>query len=213
MTELTVCCVSRGDEKSLPFLRKMRDWCDRTNSEFLLAIDGADVPEFSSTCIKVRSLGYIESVLDSVIDHCSGDYIFRLDDDEFFSDKLSNWLEQNKSNFEDDVYSFSRFNLWKNEDYFIPGLYPDTQIRLTTKEKAKGRNKIHNISPYGFGTTLHLPILHYKFLIRSYEERKEIAEKYESVSTGAGFGDYLVYNLPEDYYLAKGVGIFYERTW
>lgn len=210
----TLCCVSKMEPHSLKFLQKMSDWSKKSGWQFLLAIDGSDVNleqahDFTPNVMQVKSLGYIESVLDSVIDRCPEGYIFRLDDDEFFSPDLQKWLET--SNLKSSkIYSFPRCNLWKDENHYIPGLYPDTQIRLATKKKSYGRNVIHNLSPHGFGTTIKYPIYHYKFLVKSYEERKYIAEIYEKVRQGAGFGDYLVYNIPEDYYKRKGVEVFHE---
>ena len=43
------------------------------------------------------------------------------------------------------------------------------------------------------------PILHTKFLLKDYEERKAIAENYDSVRAEAGTGKvYLPFSLPED---------------
>jgi hypothetical protein len=49
-----------------------------------------------------------------------------------------------------------------------------------------------------YGTVIKQPILHYKFLIKTYEERLEIANRYESVAKNAGLGAYRVWTLPED---------------
>lgn len=209
----TLCCVSKLEQSSLPFLRKMSNWSKEHEWEFLLAVDGSDIQmeqgyDFTPSVFQVKSQGYVESVLDHVMSKCSGDYIFRLDDDEFFSPELSEWLVKTDLK-KHQVYSFPRRNLWLDENHFIPGLYPDTQIRLTTKRKSLGRNVIHNLSPHGFGLTVDKPMYHYKFIVKDYKERKSIAETYERVKKGAGLGEYLKYNLPEDYYKEKGISSFH----
>ena len=181
----------------------MSSWCKQRNAEFVLGVDGSDIQierayEYSSKVVPVKSLGYLESVLDSVVSECSGDYIFRLDDDEFFSSTLSEWLS--KDTFRHSLYHFPRANLWGDERHFIvnDGLYPDVQVRFSTKAQALGRDKIHCISPFGFGQYVQARILHYKFLVKSYEERREIAKTYELVRKGAGLGEFKRYSLPED---------------
>lgn len=203
MSKLTICCVTKFEEVCVPFIREMSDWCFNNEAEFVLGIDASTKEKsiylpYWSRFVYVNSNGSIESVLDSVIEKCTGDYILRLDDDETMSTELSDWLKAGE--FSDEIYSFHRYNLWGDTNHHLPQLYPDTQIRLATKAKSFGRNVIHNISPYGFGKTLNKPILHHKFIIRSYEDRKKIANTYESICPGAGSGEYLKYSLPEDYY-------------
>lgn len=212
----TLCCVSKVEPYSYRFLKHMSDWCVSRGWQFLLAVDGDSYSierafDFTSYVFPVHSDGYIESVLDKVIDRCEGEYIFRLDDDESISNGLSDWFDYYDWN-RHEIYTFPRYNLWLDEQHYIPGLYPDNQIRFATKAKSYGRNKIHNLSPHGFGYSVtEAPILHHKFLIKDYDERKRIAEIYEKIQVGAGLGNYLKYNLPEDYYSKKGISIFHEQ--
>ena len=216
MSNFTICCVSRLEASVLPFLKKISDWCKETNSEFLLGVDGTPLKvesafEFTNTVLPVKSLGYIESVLDSVIDNCTGDYIFRLDDDEFFSEGLSTWLKENLGRFTESIYNFPRYNLWKDEKHFIPGLYPDEQIRLATKAKSYGRTVIHCGSPFGYGQRINHEIMHYKFLIKTYEDRLKQAESIDAIMTGSGLGSYLINNLPETFYRNIGIEVPYHE--
>lgn len=207
MYSLSLCCVSKFEPFSSRFINLMSNWCKKTGTEFVLALDAPDEPNlisrlkypFPIPTTVVHSKGYIESVLDSVIDKCSGDYVLRLDDDEFMSLEMQKWLE--KRDFKSDLYTFQRANLWEDENHYIANtpLWPDIQTRLATKEKSYGRTEIHCLSPYGFGEALDYKILHYKYLIKDYRERKSIAERYEAVKPSAGLGSlYKQYYLPED---------------
>lgn len=204
MPNLSLVCVSQLEPHSIRFLKQMSEWCKNRNFEFVLGVDGSDIQvekayEFTSKVVPVKSDGYLESVLDDVKSKCSGDYIMRLDDDESMSIGLSSFLT--KLDFPHGVYTFSRANLWGDEHHFITngGLYPDIQTRLFRADLAGGRTQIHRLSPHGFGKVLPLRILHYKFLVKSYEERLEIAKRYETVEKGAGLGEvYKKFNLPED---------------
>lgn len=212
MPDLSLVCVSKLESICRPFLKKMSDWSKKNNVEFVLGVDGSDTEielayDYTAFVVPVRSLGYLESVLNDVKSKCTGDYIFRLDDDEFFSENLSKWLIENRGKFTEKAYSFPRYELWKDENHHIFPLYPATQVRLFSKNGGIEKRTLHSIPSYGYGIFIDRQILHYKFLIRSYEDRKRIAEVYESVHKGAGFGDYLVYNLPEDHYRSLGLEV------
>jgi len=186
---ISILCVTKNEPHAEPFLTAMENDAKVIGAEFVRVVDGVDV----------HSNGCIESVLDQAVSMCHGDYVLRLDDDESLSGGLRRWL-QVPSSLASGIYTFPRRNLWGNDTHYITNdlLCPDLQTRLTTKDKAGGRGMIHGGSPFGIGTIISLPILHHKYLVRSYEERKAIAETYESISPGAGFGFYKIYSLPED---------------
>ncbi len=75
---------------------------------------------------------------------------------------------------------------------------PSTHLRLTNKANANWGRQIHGHFFGTYGVTIEHPILHHKFLVKSYEERVKIAERYESISAGAGSAGYLTFTLPED---------------
>lgn len=168
--------------------------------EFVLGADGRDAQNvaenFSTNVIPVTTGGYIETVLEDVMSRCSGDYILRLDDDEALSEALLEWIL--KENLTEKTYTFFRANLWRDTKHFIKKIWPDSQTRLTRKDCSTWSKEIHSISPHGFGVEVPKAILHYKFLVKSYPERIEIARKYESIRDGAGFGEYKKFSLPEE---------------
>lgn len=101
-----------------------------------------------------------------------------------------------------DLFAFPRCNVIEGDKFILnKPLFPDLQTRLTKAEKAGGRKEIHAGSPFGTGTVIPCAIMHDKFIVRSYEERKSIAENYESVKTGCGLGEhYRAFSLWEDFY-------------
>lgn len=216
MPKLTVLCVTRVEDYAWPFLRAMSDLATASGSEFVLALDGEQAQrrfaydqrsdEVSASLVFVQSRGYVESVLDEAIDVCSGEYVFRLDDDESCSGELAQWIlfyEFLKS----DHWKFPRLHLWGNQDTALvtPHLWPDWQTRLSVKAKAGGRHTVHAGSPFGGGEECPQPILHHKFLVKTLEERIGIAEGYDRFSPGYGTGGMAPFSLPEAAYRGQEV--------
>jgi len=99
------------------------------------------------------------------------------------------------------LWAFPRLNLWGDERHFIKAdpLWPDLQTRLSTREKAGGRQGVHDGSPFGTGKIADVEIEHHKFLVRDRAARLEIAQRYDAARPGAGFSPtYLPFGLPED---------------
>ncbi|RPI95498.1 MAG: hypothetical protein EHM40_02790 [Chloroflexi bacterium] len=186
--KLSILCVTKNEPRAKPFLADMCLVAEALGAEFVKVVDGTDV----------HSGGYLESVLDEAVAMCHGDYVLRLDDDEMIGEDFVDWLSRGE--FDSGIYTFPRWNLWGDEKHYIVNdmLYPDLQTRLTAKELAGGRQTIHSGSPFGIGMVMSFPILHYKYLVKSYAERKAIAQIYERIVPGAGFGFYKIYSLPED---------------
>ena len=199
---LNILCVTNGDTHAERFVKTMREQADLLGAELVLGLDGKaarGLGQYADTAINLKSAGYLESVLEQAIGACKGEYIFRLDDDERISPALLDWLESGEY-AGGDVYAFPRPYLIGDERHMVVELYPDLQTRLTTRAKAGGRAAIHQGSPYGTGRIIPYAIEHHKLLVKTLKQREEIARRYESVRTGAGYSDiYGMYNLPERY--------------
>jgi len=199
MTKLSICCLTQCKPHSHKFLIAMRYLADYLDAEFVLGADGCEeiAREYTDRVIPVKSKGYLESVLQEVLDFCTGDYIFRLDDDERVSNSLFNWFCDTP--LTSPTYSFRRLELYGDDQHYLAhqSLYPSVSPRLSTRQYAICKDNIHgHFVPYG--EVVEQPILHYKFLIKTYEERLEIANRYESIAKNAGLGSYKVWTLPED---------------
>jgi hypothetical protein len=93
--------------------------------------------------------------------------------------------------------------MWPDEKHVLanPGIYPDLQTRLGRRENMLGVNYIHAGNPNGTGIVIPYAIEHHKLLVKTLEERKQIADRYESIRPGAGsLPEYARYNLPELFY-------------
>ena len=199
---LSILIVTQGEPHSTRFILDAHRLANKLgDTELVLGLDKCQ-PEYwqlAHKTIQLKSAGYLESVLDDALAVCTGRWILRLDDDEKCSKEMERWLAGGKYQHFGDMYAFPRANMW-NLDHFIttPPLWPDIQTRLSVREKAGGRNKIHQGSPHGPGIVAPVAIEHYKFLVRDYESRLKIATNYESVKAGCGFGEtYQPHNLPE----------------
>lgn len=206
MTDLSILCVTKLGRHAEPFLRDMERLAVDLDAEFVLGLDGAD-PErlspprrFTSAArqVCVQSAGYIESVLDSMVAECSGEYVLRLDDDEAVSMRMGAWLADRKYR-ESDHWAFPRMHMWPDEQHYItnPPLWKDLQTRLSVKAKAGGRLKIHDGSPYGTGTVADVAIEHHKFLVRDRDEREKLLEGYKRLLPGAGA--WAAFSVPEQF--------------
>lgn len=207
MIELSLLCVTRPDKIGHNSARYLAGLAARLRAgglscEFVLAIDqppGDTLPDWKADLLfSVQSSGYLESILDLVISRAGGAYILRLDSDETLCAAAERWLISQtwKTGL---LWAFPRANLYKSSRQYIKGaLWPDLQTRLSTAELAGGRADIHAGSPHGTGALCPWPILHYKYLWRNRTERYRIAQVYEQVRPGAGFGEhYRAFGLPE----------------
>jgi hypothetical protein len=199
---LTILSFTRCEPFSEQFLSDFESIALHIGAEFVVAIDGdGDQGRWSADKkIRVKSKGYVESVLDEALAHCSGDYVLRMDDDEVISVAMMNWL-LNREYEKKDHWKFATANMWWDKRYFIanPPLWPDHHTRLSVKYKAGGRFTPHAGSPFGGGELAPVIFEHHKFLVKPYEHRQEIAARYDAFCPGYGTGDGLkCFSLPED---------------
>lgn len=200
---LSILCVTRGEDYALPQIVHMREVADMVGAELVLVQDGDTLADWATAladkAVAIKSAGYIESILDAAIAETSGDYVLRLDDDETCPE-LAGWLMKG-GHLSADHWSFARKHLWQ-DGYYISSapLYPDLQTRLSVRAKAGGRNTLHVGSPFGAGNTAPVAIWHHKFRLKSPATRRKIAASYDEVIDGGGTGNWMAFNLPEDYY-------------
>lgn len=207
---LSILCVSKAEPFALPFLAGMVHLGIAVQAEVVFAADGWDayakLKDLNPTkLVKVESRGYVESVLNAALDACSGDFILRLDDDERPSISMVDWLKDRTYEAEPH-WKFPRAHLWRDETCFIasPPLWPDHQTRLSVASMAGGRTTVHAGSPFGGGAEAPVVLEHYKFLVKTTEERRAIAARYDRVHQGYGTGGMLAFNLPEEVWPAEG---------
>jgi hypothetical protein len=203
---LSIMVVTKGEQCVLPMIREMGDLALELGAEWVIGLDGEEALAVAmlegwgdiAKLVVVRSAGYLESVHDTVLSVCGGDYVLRLDDDETCSMELRGWLAR-KGYATHRHWRFPRQHLWESTEQYIvhPNLWPDDQTRLSQREFAGGRTAIHCVSPFGKGIRAPGTILHHKFLIRPLAERIAIAARYEAVRKGAGTGKFLVFATPE----------------
>lgn len=202
MTDLSILCVSRFGEHAEPFIRHLADAAVQLGARFVLAADG-ETPRWAigiaHGTVRVKSSGYLESVLDTAVAACPDGYVLRMDDDERISPSLSHWLAQCKYR-DADHWAFPRMHLWPDETRYITNapLWPDLQTRLSVKAKAGGRPRIHQGSPHGTGRVAEDAVIeHHKFLVRDRQERERLLAHYESLQPGTGSGHYAAFSVPE----------------
>lgn len=200
---LSVLCVTTADPPVLDLLRRMRDLARTLEAEFVLVADGPTAAEtlrdqVAPPTLEVTSEGYLESVYEQAVAACRGDYIFRLDDDEAASPELVKWLAIGAYQAAPQ-WRFERRHFWGREGQYITNyqLSPNFQTRVSHRDVAGGRTTIHAASPWGNGHPGFGAIWHYKFLLRSREERAAQAAHYEAISPGAASGKFTAFTLPE----------------
>jgi hypothetical protein len=207
MNDLTIVCISKIEAYATLFLHEMQGLASQLDCSFVIGADGLSAERrayaqfpYATSIVAVESKGYLESVHDMVIDRVQTPYVLRLDDDEKASPAMVDWL-YDRAYRADDHWKFPRANLWTLTTFInSPHLWPDTQTRLSVKTKAGGRGVIHAGSPYGGGRPAPVAIEHHKFIVKTYEERLRIAERYDTISKGCGTGGMIPFNLPEDFY-------------
>lgn len=210
---LTVLCITRAEPFARPFLEALVELADGLEAECVIAADGYDAIERlvdwqirpPGAIYGVESRGYVESVLDYALQTTTGRYVLRVDDDERVNEPMAEWL-RGRWYARAPHWSFRRLNLFVSEKHALDTalLWPDPQTRLSHRELAGGRYKIHVASPHGLGEWAPLPaaIEHHKFLVKPLEERRAIAARYEELQPGSGNGVFLPFSAPEDFYSA-----------
>lgn len=207
---LSILCVTKGEPNVLRVVHDLVKASQYLGCECVVVADGADAlgrvkglgaaSDFIfSQCCKVGlvdSKGYIESVLDEALTLTTGNYILRIDDDERISSGMIEWLRE-ESYLSSPHWKFARAHVWHNNTYILDHpLWPDHQTRLSTRELSGNRNTIHCGSPHGGGKLAPVVIEHWKFLVRSREQRQEIVDRYERLQPGAG-NNFKVFSVPE----------------
>lgn len=140
-----------------------------------------------------------EDALPRMHAECGTDWVLRLDDDESIGEDAVSWLIRFARYPEDGKRTFCmpRMNLFGNERTYIAeeGLWPDLQTRLLRRDVSPHAHIHHGIDA---DYAVRWPILHHKFLVKDYEHRKKIAERYESLGAGMGLGPWFMrFSLPE----------------
>lgn len=184
----------------------------KLGAEFVIGADGVNAFEQIKTwdidckVSLLKSRGLQEEIQDKAIATAIGNFILLLDDDELASPAMEQWLER-KDYEEHDHWKFPRMNLWPtvNSVLMEPPLFPDHQVRLSSREKAGGRRFIHDTSPYPDSLLAPVAIEHHKFLVKLYSERRSIAERYDKFAKGFGTGYFLPFSLPELAYRDRDV--------
>lgn len=204
---LSILTITKAEPFALPFLLDMNFLAEHLHAEHVIAADGEAASmalrniDWRRTPVvqRVQSEGYLESVLDVALEFCTGDYVLRLDDDERCSPAMQVWLNGLQYTHLPH-WKFARAHMWWDNKTVIlhPQLWPDHQTRLSVRKQAGQRRWIHSGSPWGGGTLAPVVIEHHKFLVKTAEERRAIAARYDSIQAGAGTGGMLAFNVPED---------------
>ena len=207
---LSIVCVTNDDGRQAgSFIKRMIRLARTLDAEFVLGLDGkaaqeSDMRKFADKVVDLpaHDVPLLEKVLDIAIEACTGKYVLRLDDDEVVSSALEDWLKtgayQNGG-----LFAFPRVYMWGDDQHVLAneGMWPDLQTRLGLKSLMFGVNSIHAGNPNGTGLVVPYALEHHKLLVKSYAERKQIADRYEAVKPGAGYSfTYGRYNTPEDIY-------------
>lgn len=177
------------------FLHYTKRAAEFLNAEFVVAYDRCEPTDIHADKELFVSCeaNIVENVLEYCYLKCSKRFVLRIDDDEILDEKSILWIKNKLQRIKSRIIGFNRFNLI-NTNHIVKELYPDTQPRLMWKNLEK-RKSVHEGMPCDIIADGH--ILHYKFLIKMIEDREKIAEIYEQNQPGAGFGDFLKFNLPE----------------
>lgn len=132
--------------------------------------------------VKLRSQGYIESVLDKALTFTHGHWILRLDDDERCSPAMVRWLTS-KAYQRAGHWSFARPHFWPDAKTVVlePGYFPDVQTRLSDRAHAGGRSRVHAGSPFGGGEPAPCCIEHFALIAKTREERIATQQDYARI--------------------------------
>jgi hypothetical protein len=154
----------------------------------------------------------VEDIVWRVGHESSTEWLLRIDDDEFPSASMLDWIRRQLVMLENDAVGFSRRWCWYHagrlayatpRDFFWRPELPDqldSQLRLFRPNHVEWTTNIHT-DGFTAKNTLFAPpsayFCHFDWMIRSHAQRKEKMARYDAQQPGAGTGTARFY-LPED---------------
>lgn len=190
--KLSILCVTRAEARALPYLNHFSEMAQALSAELVFGAHGTDARDtlFTSKydcAIKQVEGRYLEEMLAPALAACTGDYVLRLDDDEWVPPSMLRWLQSDEYLIHDSWF-FARYHMWPDREHVVTShpFFPDFQQRLTTRFKAGRPSKIHAASPW---PAYRAPVNfeHHTFIVKSYAERQAITAKYETIIQGKEF--------------------------
>ena len=183
---MSIVTVTDAQPRTEAFLLHMRELADDLGAELVIGYDTRKgvanmmrAHEYSDLTVIVKSDGYLESILQDVIDSATGTWILRLDDDEMVTPAMWQWLKDRKyQDGESQIWSFPEATLWPTTMSFISSypFWPDSHPRLQTWRFAIWDKTPHGGAKHGPGLVAPVAIAHHKLLIKTIEERRAIWE-------------------------------------
>ncbi len=187
MKPLSIVTVTTAQPRTEAFLSHMRDLSDDLGAELVIGYDtlyglsGMELAQkYADMMCVVKSKGYLESVLQDVIDSAGGIWILRLDDDEMVTPAMWKWLKDKEyESGKSQIWSFPEATLFPSTMSFISDFpfWPDVHPRLQTWRYAQWARTPHGGAKHGPGVIAPVAIAHHKLLVKTIEERRAIWER------------------------------------
>ena len=145
----------------------------------------------------------VESMLALAEEYVEAEWTLRLDDDELPSRRLLQWLSASVESIDEDALWVSRREAFFHNDTFVYSRledyyhHPDDptflgpQLRLYRHRKVEYSSAIHTPGIVAQRTGFvpqEAYAVHFDWLVRTFEERKEKLRRYEIQQPGAGWG-------------------------
>lgn len=219
MIRLSVVIITFNEERNiLRCLESVKSIADE-----ILVVDSFSTDATKNICesagvrfVEHRFEGYIEQK-NYALDCASHPYILSLDADEALSSGLRQSILDIKSNWTCGCYSMNRMSNYCGKWIRFGGWYPDTKIRLFTKDSGRwaGENPHDRFTPEAGQNCRHIKgdILHYSYYsiaghIRQVNKFTDIASQ-SAVSAGKKSGLFSLLVRPafkfiRDYFLRAG---------
>lgn len=191
----TAFLTMNASSRLRPVVEAVRGFSD----EVVVGVDSKSDVATWQLCQQLQAEGWIDvlfrhenphltcnAALEAMVDHCSGDWILRLDDDELIEPSFAQYKQAILATQQYTHYKLPRLHLcgvrplqWINDGY----LYPDYQLRLFRNDKQLlqfpgpvGHSNISCAGPRGKLHTIHL--IHLNLVIFSRAQREEKLQRY-----------------------------------
>lgn len=205
---LSILVFTRGDVFAARFLGEFKELAKRLDALYVIAGDGEQgarlAHKFADVIFRVDANGLQETQIANVAKQIPTDWTLKFDDDETVSDAMRDWLLTREwLSGQDKVFSFPYAWLWGDENHFITSspFWTDPHARLMpTKYFYDWGTNVHASNPHGEGKIIPVAHKHHKFLVKDFDERRQVAKRYDGFMQGAGTGEhYGKFTLPELY--------------
>lgn len=190
MTQVSVVVNTLNEEANLPGCLESLRWAAEIVVVDMHSTDRtAEIArQFGCRVFECERAGYVEPARNFALAQTTNAWVLVVDADERVSSGLAAWIATGLEDTPAAAFRIPRRNFYRQQWITCCGWFPDDQLRLFRRERARYSERIHR-APMVEGPTVTLPLRGEAFLMHhafdSWEERFEKDNRYSTIAAEA----------------------------